>query len=121
MRIYQDAFGKWLFWTGSTKLPFDTEKEAIDAMEKLELAKAIVYVTKQLIETMDNGPDVLQEYFDSGITFTDEDVAPLGLVAIDITACLTALENVGKFFSGDSPVNAVYRVTVNTVRRVDTI
>ena len=119
MKIYQDALGKWILWTGSEKLRFDTEMEAIEAMEKLELAKAIVMSTQAIIDVMDNGPDVLQEYFDSGVTFTDADVEPLGIVATDITACLTALENAGKFFSGDSPANAVYRVTVNQVRRVD--
>ncbi len=89
-------------------------------MSKLELAQSIIYRVQQLIETMDNGPDVLQEYFDSGVTFTDEDVASLGITAADVTNCLTLLENSDKFFSGTTPTNAAYRITVNAVRRVDT-
>ena len=83
------------------------------------MAKSIIWRTQQLIETMDNGPDVLQEYFDGGFSFVDEDVAALGVTAAQVTACLTLLENAGKFFSGTNPANATYRTTVNAVRRVD--
>ena len=97
-----------------------TETEAKMAMQKLELAKAIIWQTQRQAATMDEGPDVLQEYFDSNVTFADEDVAALGVTAAQVTACLTLLENVGKFYAGNTPVNAAYRVTVNAVRRVDT-
>ena len=89
-------------------------------MSKLELAKAILYQTQLHVRAMDENPDVLQEYFDSGVTFTDSDVADLGITAADVTACLTFLENAGKFYGGTTPTNAAYRVTINSVRRVDT-
>jgi len=96
-----------------------TETEAIEAMEKIDLAKAIVYQVQRQAAVMDEAPDVLQEYFDSGVTFADEDVASLGIDAATITACLAELENVAKFYAGNTPANATYRVTVNAVRRVD--
>ena len=120
MRIYQAADGRWILWTGSEKIYFDTQMEALEAMAKIDLAKAIVYQAQRLALVMDEGPDVLQEYFDSGVTFTDDDVAALGVTAAQVTACTTLLENVGKFFGGTDPVNAVYRTTVNAVQRAVT-
>lgn len=119
MMIY-DEFDKWVLWlqdAARTHLYFDTEMEARQAMNKLELAGAIIYQAQLLAKPLDEGPDVLQEYFDAGITFTDEDVAALGVTAAQVTACLTLLENVNKFFRGENPTNAVYRVTINNVRR----
>lgn len=118
MKIYQDALGNYVLWTDREKLHYGTSLEAKEVMTRLELIKAIVQVVQQAVPLMDEGPDVLQEYFDSGITITDEDVASLGLVAADVTACLTLLENIDKFFSGTVSIDAVYRVTVNKVRRV---
>lgn len=118
MRVYQSADGRWIFWDGVEKHYFDTQMEALNAMAKIDLAKTIIWRTQQLIETMDNGPDVLQEYFDGGFSFVDADVAALGVTAAQVTACLTLLENAGKFFAGTSPANATYRTTVNAVRRV---
>ena len=117
MRIYQAADGRWILWTGSEKIYFDTQMEALEAMAKIDLAKAIVYQVQRLAPVMDEGADVLQEYFDSGVTFTDDDVAALGVTAAQVTACLTLLENAGKFFSGTTPTNAAYRTTINSVRR----
>jgi len=120
MRIYQDALGGWILWTGSEKLHFDTEMEAKIAMNKTELAKAIVYQAQLLAKPLDEGADVLQEYFDSGVTFTDADVAALGVTAAQVVSCLTLLENFGKFCAGNNPAHAAYRVTVNAVRRAVT-
>ena len=119
MRIYQSADGKWILLVNANKLYFDTEMEARQTMDKLELAKAIIFQAQLHARPMDEGPDVLQEYFDDGMTFTDEDVAPLGVTAAQVTACLTLLENAGKFYAGDSPTNSAYRGTVNSVRRVN--
>ena len=118
MRIYQAADGRWILWTGSEKIYFDTQMEALEAMAKIDLAKAIIYQVQTLAKPMDESSDVLQEYFDSGITFTDGDVEALGITAAQVTACSTLLENVGKFFSGTTPTNAAYRTTINSVRRV---
>ena len=85
--------------------------------QKLELARAIVAQAQLLAVPMDASPDAVQEYFDSGITFVDEDVAALGITAAQVVACITMLENVNKFFAGGNPANAQYRVNVNAVRR----
>ena len=85
--------------------------------QKIELARAIVAQAQQLAPVMDGAPDVVQEYFDSGITFADDDVAALGLTAAQVVACITMLENANKFFSGGNPTNAQYRVNINAVRR----
>jgi len=119
MRIYQAADERWILWTDSEKIFFNTQAEAIRAMDKLKLAQAVVYQTQLHIKAMDEGPDVLQEYFDSGVTFVDADVEALGITAADVVNCLTMLENAGKFYAGNTPTNAVYRSTVNAVRRVD--
>ena len=120
MRIYQAADGRWILWTGTAKLYFDTQMEALQTMDKLKLAQAIIYQTQLHAKPNDEGGDVLQEYFDSGVAFTDEDVAPLGVTAAQVVSCLTLLENAAKFYNGNTPANAAYRVTVNAVRRVNT-
>lgn len=118
MYIYQAANGQWILWTGNEKIYFATQAEALQVMSKIDLAKAIIFQAQLLARPMDEGADVLQEYFDSGVTFTDEDVAALGITAAQVTACLTLIENAGKFFTGNNPTNAAYRATINAVRRV---
>ena len=98
-----------------THLPPGMEGEIM--AQKLELARAIVATVQQLAPVMDMVPDIVQEYFDSGITFADEDVAALGLTAAQVVACITMLDNATKFFSGGNPTNAQYRVSINAVRR----
>ena len=85
---------------------------------KSELAKAIVAQVKSLTAPMDLASDVVQEYFDSGITFQDDDLAELGLTAWQLTACITLLQNLAGFFAGEAVTTAQYRVTVNAVRRL---
>ena len=96
-------------------------------MAKLETAKAIVAAVKTLTTMMDDAGNLVQRYWDPpcGGTFTDEDVAALGMKAADVTACITLLEQCALLFSGANDgaghstiAPAVYRVTVNTVREV---
>ena len=96
---------------------FDTWEEAKLMAQKLELAKALIAQAQALAPVMDAAPDVVQEYFDASITFTDADVEALGVTAAQVVALITLLENVNKFFSGGSPTNAQYRVNINAVRR----
>jgi len=118
MRIYQAADGRQILWDGKSKTYFNTQMEVLQAMVKIELAKTILRQAQRQAEVMDEAPDVLQEYFDSGETFVDEDVAALGVTAAQVVACLTLLENLGKFYAGAEPLNATYRTTINAVRRV---
>ena len=108
---------KWYINKNNVNTQFDTQGEAKMAEQKLELARAIIGQVQLLSGPMDSSPDVVQEYFDSGITFVDDDVAVLGITAAQVVACLTLLENLNKFFIGGSPANAQYRVSVNAVRR----
>ena len=116
--------GDWIVCDGVTKYRFDTEAEAYiwrEAMDrKLELAKTIIAIIQSVINIMDNGPDVWQQFFDApDHVFTDDELASLGITANDLIACVTMLENTKKFFAGVPefpPVNAVYRQTVNAVR-----
>jgi hypothetical protein len=109
---------EWFVRTGETLSAAEAAFAQEAYMSKIDLAKAIIFQAQLLARPMDEAGDVLQEYFDSGVTFTDEDVAALGVTAAQIVACLTLLENVVKFFGGNTPANAAYRVTVNAVRRV---
>ena len=122
MMLYTE-YEQWVLWlqdAANTHLYFDTEMEAREAMTEIELIKAIVYQAQLHAKPLDEGGDVLQEYFDSGITLTDEMCAPLGVTAAQVSACLILLENAGKFYAGATPANAVYRTTINAIRRVDT-
>jgi len=116
--IYKDD-GKWTAWDQATdyKRSFDTRMEAELMAQKLELAKALIAQAQALAPVMDAAPDVVQEYFDASITFVDADVEALGVTAAQVVALITLLENVNKFFSGDSPTNAQYRININAVRR----
>lgn len=122
MMIYEEL-GQWVLWLrwNDTHIYFATRQEAFEAMEKIDLAKAVIWRVQQLTETMDNGPDVVQEYFDSGIIFTDSDLEPLGVTASQVISCITLLQNITKFFSGDDTlIPAVYRTTVNSIRKTNT-
>ena len=116
--IYKDD-GKWTAWDQATdyKRSFDTRMEAELMAQKLELAKALIAQAQAIAPVMDAAPDVVQEYFDASITFTDADVEALGVTAAQVVALITLLENVNKFFTGGSPTNAQYRVNINAVRR----
>ena len=118
MRIEYIGNQGYGLWIGDRYIFYSTYAEAKTAMDKLELAKAIIEQVQLHARPMDEGSDVLQEYFDSGVTFADEDVAALGVTAAQVAACLTLLENAGKFYNGNTPVDAKYRITVNAVRRV---
>jgi len=86
-------------------------------MNKQLLAKAILGEGQKLASIMDSCQSVTKEYFDAGITFADGDV-PAGFTAGQVVSVITLLENVNKFFNGESPVNAQYHVTANIARRV---
>jgi hypothetical protein len=90
----------------------------MNSEKRLELARAILRNVRHQANVMVDGPAVLQEYFDAGITFTDEELAAIGVSAATVVDCLTELENLKKFYEGGEPANAFYRVTVNKVRRV---
>lgn len=85
--------------------------------KKLETAKAIVAAVQSLSTATDSAADLEAEFFDVG-TFTDEDVAPLGITAAQLASCITLLQQVNKLMSGQATTPAIYRTTLNAVRRV---
>lgn len=91
------------------------------AYSRLATAAAVVRCVQSLAAPMDASPDIWQEFWDvvngSG-AFTDEELAAMGITAAQLGSCVTVLENLNKFISGDTPATDVYRATINTMRRV---
>ena len=100
-----------------TAISFDTEREARRAMAKTNTAKAVVSAVQSLATATDSAAALEAEYFDSG-EWTDDDVSALGITANDLAACITLLQQVNALMTGNATVPAVYRVTLNRVRRV---
>jgi hypothetical protein len=116
MDIWQSA-GYWYVNDGGREYQFDSEQEARQAMAKIETAKAIIGAVRSLTTAADDGPDVVAEYFDVG-NWTDADVAPLGITAAQLAAGLTLLQQVNLLMTGEATTPAVYRTTLNQLRRV---
>lgn len=120
MHIYERFDGKWILVAGrlaTDEYTYDTQQEANTAMSKLATATAIVQAVQSLATAADSAVDLEAEYFDVGAP-SDEDVAPLGLDADDIAACVTLLQQVSALMAGQATVAATYRATLNKVRRV---
>jgi hypothetical protein len=96
---------------------FDTRQEAHESMSKLNTAIAIVRAVQSLATAADSAVDLEAEYFDIGAP-VDADVETLGLTASDIAACVTLLQQITALMSNEATTPAVYRATLNKVRRV---
>ncbi len=119
MNIYQDALGKWIYFDGVVKHAFGTEREARQAMAKQDTAKAIVKAVQSLATATDSAGDLEAEYFDAaGAGWVDADVAALGITAAQLAGCITLLQQVNLLMTGAATTPAVYRSTLNQVRRV---
>lgn len=120
MEIWQSGDSeKWYVNINGVNYEFYTQAEALEMANKLGLAKAIISQAQSIAPVMDIAPDVVQEYFDSAVTFSDADVEALGITAAELVSVITMLENYNKFFAGTTPIDAQYRVTINKVRRVN--
>lgn len=117
MNIFQNSLGMWVLHVGATFRYFDSQQEAMIAMAKLNTAKAIVSAVQALAATADDAADLEAEYFDVG-TWVDDDVAPLGITADNLASCLTLLQQFDKLMTNQATTPAVYRSTLNKVRRV---
>lgn len=128
MNIYQDALGGWILFDGTAKHKFDTEQEARQAMAKIDTAKEIVRTVQSLAKATDSAGDLEAEYFDAaGAGWVDADVAALGITAAQLAGCITLLQQIPKLMLGEITENgysavtpAMYRSTLNVVRRVQT-
>jgi hypothetical protein len=116
MDIWQSA-GYWYANDGGREFQFDTEQEAHLFMAKIDTAKAIVRAVQSLATATDSAGDLEAEYFDIG-NWTDEDVAAIGITAAQLAAGLTLLQQINLLMTGEATTPAVYRTTLNQLRRV---
>lgn len=117
MEIWQSAGGQWYLHWNWQNIECDNEMEARQLMAKIETARAIVQAVQSLTTAADSASDLEAEYFDVG-SFVDADVAALGVTASDLAGCITLLQQVAALMTGGATTPAVYRTTLNKVRRV---
>ena len=118
IEIVIEAQAEWFARTGESLSAAEAALAMGVMMAKLETARAIVAAVKTLTTVNDVAGDLVAEYWDLGGGFTDEDVAPLGITAAQLTACITTLEQAALFMEGSATTPVVHRVTLNAVRRV---
>lgn len=116
---YSTSEQKWYYsYTGGAVI-FDTQQEAQSFMAKVDTAKAIISTVQTLATATDGAADRVAEYWDAaGTGWVDGDVAPLGITAAQLTACITLLEQVNLLMTNEATTPSMYRSTLNTVRRV---
>ena len=117
--MHKNAAGRYYYSIDGvyTTLPAGIQGEIM--AQKLETARAIVLAVKSLSTAADSASDLEAEYFDAG-TFADADVAALGITAAQLASCITLLQQVGKLMTNQAITTAMYRTTLNQVRRVTT-
>jgi hypothetical protein len=96
-------------------------QEVLMSDERVKTAASLVRCGQLLAVPMDDAPNRRQEYWDqvnAGGAYTDAELEPLGITKDQLTQAVTLLENVDKFFNGETPANDVYRVVVNALRHV---
>ena len=98
--------------------PIGEDQDAA-ALQKLATARAIIGAVKSLSPATDLSASLTAEYFDAG-TFTDADVASLGIDAAALASCITLLQQVDKLMTNQATTVAMHRATLNRVRRVQT-
>ena len=97
---------------------FETEQERLMALQRLEIAKAVIRLTQAFAPIMDGASDLKYEFDDSGGNFTDEEVEPLGVAASDINDAMNFLNNLSIYAGNGVPLQGTWRTVVNRVRRV---
>lgn len=115
--IWEATPGAWYANDNGREYQFDTQAEAMQFMSKLNTAKAIVAAVQSLATATDSAGDLEAEYFDVGV-WGDDDVAALGITHTDLAACITLLQQVNKLMTSQATAPAMYRTTLNKVRRV---
>jgi hypothetical protein len=67
----------------------------------------------------DTAADLESEYFDTqGTGWVDADVEPLGISAAALASCVSVLGQVNALMTNQATTPAMYRSTLNAVRRV---
>ncbi len=123
MNVYQASDGQWIVYNEGIKTFFATEAEAIAMSEKIifaENAQAISQALALLIEKLPSvdGVWAIQEYgVSEADEMIDEDVVSTGNTAAEIAAFVTFSDNFQKFLGGLAIAPAVYRDTLNKLRK----
>lgn len=117
--VWEATPGAWYVSDAGNEYQFDSQEEAMLFMAKLATAKAIVTTVQSLAVATDSAADLESEYFDVG-SWSDQDVAALGITASDLASCITLLQQVKALMTGAATAPALYRATLNKVRRVST-
>lgn len=121
--IYDAAMEKWEV-SGIAPAPmyFDSAEEAHNVMSKTKFVENLQELMNALGKVMDEGPDMVQAYFDrtynsnASNEIVDSDIATTGLTAAQAGSMITVLQNFTAFCVGGSPTVDTYRVTINTTR-----
>jgi len=116
LRIYQSSDGKWIFFDGTNKHFFDTEKEALNAMGKVKMVNEVLEVIKGLVTPMERAKDVWQLYWDLGGSVSENDLATTGLTTDEFAGMITTLEQFIKFCNNEAVATAAYRVHINKAK-----
>lgn len=120
MPYFKNSAGRY-YWSldGQTYsyLPAGAAGEKL--MAKIDTARAIVKAVQAIAPTADLASDLEAEYFDAG-TFADSDLTSIGITATELAACITLLQQVAKLMTNQATSPAMYRSTLNKVRRVST-
>lgn len=99
-------------------MTFSTQAEAEQMSHKLDMAKAVIRAIQSLAPAADNSADLVAEYFDAG-TVVDDDLAALGIDVATLASCITMLQQVDLLMTNQATSAAMYRTTLNKVRRVN--
>lgn len=126
--MHKDGEGRYYYSIDGVYyyLPKGIEGEIM--AQKQDTAKAIVKAVQSLATATDSAGDLEAEYFDAaGAGWVDADVAALGITAAQLAGCITLLQQIPKLMLGTIAADghsdiapAVYRTTLNVVRRVQT-
>jgi uncharacterized protein YjiS (DUF1127 family) len=118
MRIYESNDGQWVLWTGSEKIYFATQGEAITMLQKLEYAAAVQLQMTTLASIFNQANDLSGIWADRDYLnqMTDEDLVALGITKAQLTAAITLFQQLLNFADNAVVSQADYRATVNTLR-----
>jgi len=117
MSLPKDGNGQYYYSIDGVYYRFPQGIDGEIMVAKLQTAQAIVAAVKALTTPTDLATDLVAEYFDAG-EFVDGDVAALGITADTLAACITLLQQVDLLMTGSATSPAMYRATLNKVRRV---
>ena len=118
MRVYQSADGKWILRTGSEKIRYDTEVEAMSTQAKIEFAEAVQTQMSTLAKLFNQSADLSGIWGDRDYLnqITDADLESLGITKAQLTAGITLFAQLLNVADNAAVAQGDYRATVNVLR-----